>query len=55
LLHLDRTGERIEFADQAIAILFGRRGYMRNEGFDQVAAGLFDRFGSTKMSGISFD
>ena len=51
----DRTGERIEFADQAIAILFGRRGYMRNEGFDQVAASIFDRFGAAEVSGVGFD
>src|SRR5579872_4928896 len=51
LLHLGKT---IEFSDKTIPILDSTFGEVVDEGFDHIAAGRSQFFGSTELSGIAF-
>ena len=54
-LHLHRTGIGIEFADQTVSIFLGECREVRDEGFNQVTARLFEGLSTAEVRGVGLN
>ena len=54
-LHLHRLRVRIEFAHEAVSVLFRGCRYVGNKGLDEVPAGSAQRFRAAKVCGVCLD